>query len=362
MKRLFAIILIMSLTTTTYSQDMNSSLRQLEYYLEQQGFSFTYCQSQSNTMIGRTTFQWNAWVSGWYDASTYQDNMGEETKQQYSIKKLSHQNILNAIDTTRNTFSRISKDASESFLYEYHENNMDTIRYNLIFRFKDDSPNSPNSINNVNYTNIRESVGLKYYRDKSNRAGCFDEMFMYDHNYSMPNGLTKDDIQPFDIPAFEALIKPVLNSIKKLKGASINPVYWQYDEGFESNDLYGSNKHMGLTTGTYYFIPAQYDKEIEALYTQLATLAQDYVNRHPEQSYHYYYYHNPIPNVSNLREILNCNSQTGGDKYRLSFLINDNGYYDGFHILSITTKGEYKLPKDWQTLKSYINGEKTYLK
>ena len=46
-----------------------------------------------------------------------------------------------------------------------------------------------------------------------------------------------------------------------------------------------------------------------------------------------------------------------GDKdYHLKCMMDEEGY----HILVITTKGELWTPKDWQKLKSYINGEKVY--
>ena len=42
----------------------------------------------------------------------------------------------------------------------------------------------------------------------------------------------------------------------------------------------------------------------------------------------------------------------------MSFMVTQ----DGFHILTITRKGERWIPREWWKLKSYINGEKTNLK
>ena len=48
----------------------------------------------------------------------------------------------------------------------------------------------------------------------------------------------------------------------------------------------------------------------------------------------------------------------GSDEYDLSFMVTQ----EGFHILTLTSKGERWIPREWWKLKSYINGEKIYLK
>ena len=48
----------------------------------------------------------------------------------------------------------------------------------------------------------------------------------------------------------------------------------------------------------------------------------------------------------------------------------DNEYYlcclrdrdNNYHILTLNNKGNLWVPSDWEKLKSYINGEKVYLK
>ena len=175
---------------------------------------------------------------------------------------------------------------------------------------------------------------------------------------------------PFDINTFEALIQPSLIQLKKLKGAKTYPVYWRHDPGFDddtvtgnlvSKTIYesddGDNKHTGLTTGTHYFIPLEYEAEAEALCWRLDSLAHDYVDRHPEQLYRYYFT-SRFPN-GKLKDIVQ------GPEYGrtpISYNLSCMRDGDGFHILSITTESELWIPREWPKLKSYINGEKTYLK
>ena len=46
--------------------------------------------------------------------------------------------------------------------------------------------------------------------------------------------------------------------------------------------------------------------------------------------------------------------RTKGSVYELHPFLDE----DGYHIVSITTIGEYWEPKDWHKLKSWINGER----
>ena len=175
-------------------------------------------------------------------------------------------------------------------------------------------------------------------------------------------------MKSFDIEAFRALIQPVINPLLSLKGAKTYPVYWRHDVGYEDEvgingglthktTSYGKNATgQGLTTGTVYFIPAQYKAEAEALYKQLDSLTYAYVNQHPEQPYIYNY--SKGYSRYNLEEIVEGVKYLGDDNYSLRSYSDPNGFY----ILSLTTKGDIWIPSDWPKLKSWINGEKVYLK
>ena len=120
---------------------------------------------------------------------------------------------------------------------------------------------------------------------------------------------------------------------------------------------YGSKASgQGLTTGTFYFIPSQYEAEAKMLQKQLDSLTLAYVNQHPEQPYTYKY--SKGYSRYNLREMVQGYRCHGYDDYSLRSYCSD----EGFFILSLTTKGDIWIPSDWPILKSWINGEKVYLK
>ena len=160
-------------------------------------------------------------------------------------------------------------------------------------------------------------------------------------------------MKPFDSEAFCAHIQPVLKKFMKLKGAKAYPVHWQYDEG-----------HPSLTTGTHYIIPSQYETEAQNLYRQMDSLAYNYLNSHPEQPYSYEFtsgfpenetgYNNTL-----LNEMMKGLGDKNGNEFYLEYAHSADGNY---HIFILTSKGEFKKPDDWASLKSYINGEKVYIK
>ena len=99
------------------------------------------------------------------------------------------------------------------------------------------------------------------------------------------------------------------------------------------------------------------EQDAEELYKQFIALAYDYLNNHPEQPYRYKFTSNfSYINLEDVVEGINYNNDD--DEYFLSFMRDE----DGFHILSLRNKGSRWIPRDWEKIKSYVNGEKTYIK
>ena len=372
MKKLFTCVLLLAMCLAAQGQKPNEQLRQLEDYLRQQGYVVTHTQSNSQGKGIRHTFR------AMFSENTMQPFFAQEVSEEVRQRVLSQQDSIFAartkrlnqtIDSIRVTFAVLGKQASESYMYEYHKEATDTIKYSLAFRQEDDSLHTTRIKNNVYFSNAREVASFDYHKNyDAQRKG--DIMFgNYVHWCDEPNGIAYDEMKPFDIAAFEAQIQPALKPVKKLKGVKTYPVYWRHDKGFDDDlvhgnlslkisrqSTYGDNSHTGLTTGTYYFIPSQYKDEVEALYEQLDSLTYDYINRHPEQPYEYDFT-TRIP-VLNPGDLLWGLSYEGSAEYNLKW-VQDS---DGYHILFLTTKGELWMPEDWRKLKSYVNGKLEYRK
>ena len=312
MNRLYSLLCLLALTTTAFGQ-----LRQLdEYFKKQDRYQIWHSQNNGSNIIGHT------WRIDFNEQLTPSD-----------------------IDAIRNAFANARKDAAESYMYEYHKDGTDSIKYSLLKR---------------NY--------MSKFFDFEKALFDYDDLkaeYYYYHEYWEPKDVANNDMKQLDAAAVKALVEPVLESVKQYKGANIYPIHWQHDEGYEDNFAFNGGidaiafydkNHVGKTTGTHYFLPAQYEKEGWALCRQIDSLAHDYVNHHPEQNYHYFYY--STNSDFQRRNILVSNGNYRENQYSL-------GYYrdeEGLHFFSTTTDGELWRPKDWTKIKRWVNGKITYLK
>lgn len=376
MKKYLAITLLTSFTVIVQAQQPNQDLSQLEDYLQLQGFNISHTQSNTN---GSITHQWSGTISNvkrpvsvLFDHGVLREGMNEDVKQHIihrldSIHALRKQQIPRALDSIRIAFGYLAKEASESYMYEYHKNDTDTLKYSLAFG-EDNETHFASHYKTIGFLYGRRVANFRYWKRFNDRYQGFEEFGTYNHAISIPNSVY--DFCPFDINTFETIIQASLQELKKLKGAKIYPVYWRHDDGFNDEvgagnlvmkTIYesdnGDNKHTGLTTGTHYFIPSKYEAEAKTLCRCLDSLAHDYVDRHPEQLYRYYFT-SSFPS-GKLKDIVH------GPAYYptpISYNLSCMRDGDGFHILSITTDNELWIPREWTKLKSWINGEKTYLK
>ena len=316
MNRHYILLCFLVLTMTAFGQKANPHLCQLEEYFKNQDRSQIWYSQANYDAIGHT------WHIEFNEQLTPSD-----------------------IDAIRNAFASARKDASESYMYEYHKDGTDSIKYSLL---------------KSNYRSMFFDVDKALFDYDALKAEYY-----YYHEYYEPKDVARNDMKQLDAAAVKALVEPSLESVKQYKGANIYPIHWQHDEGYEDDfafkggidgiAFYDKN-HVGKTTGTHYFLPAQYEKEARTLCRQIDSLAYDYVNRHPEQHYHYFYY----STNSNFR-LRNILVSYGNYCENLYFL----GYYrdeEGLHFLSTTTDGELWMPKEWTKIKRWVNGKATYRK
>ena len=363
MDRRYILILLVAWATAAFGQNANPRLGQLEDYLRQHSHGIEFTQKSDGD--GDVWYSWRAVLDAiGKDANKPQITPGMNKEAmlqtihiQDSINALVRRQYEDAIDSIRTAFSSVRKDADESYMYEYHRGSADTISYSVVFR-------------NDAYEDAKFSA-------EKRSQGPFGH---YSHYRNEPNGLTKEDRKPFDIAAFEAHIQPALEPLLKLQGVKSYPVYWRHDKGYadevgsRGNLLYGVRVHniwpAGLTTGTYYFIPAQH--QAEPIFDRLDSLAYDYVNRHPEHPYAYHqipiilridnrygsFYTDVFYHTYDIVESDDDDCDDTSTQYNLRCYQDD----DGLHILSLTTKGILWIPKGFQKMKRWVNGKATYRK
>lgn len=404
MNRRYMLVSLFVLATSVWGQNTNPRIRQLEDFLRRQPHGIEFTQRNDFSVWNYISYDWHAQLDAIGENKkklVITKDMSREEKlkvgqQIDSINALTCQQLMDALDTIRLAFSSVRKEASESYMYEYHKEGNDSINYSVAFSHSD-SPLEKTPWGDC--VHAREALKFRCETSKSSKIygdgwwyrsdpetdslglainGWYQGPFAhYYHYYEEPRGISKEDMKPFDIAAFEAHIQPAFESLKKLKGAKTYPVYWQHDEGYvgTGNELlaglrFDYSHPAGLTTGTYYFIPVQH--KAEPIFDRLDSLAHDYVNRHPEQPY--IYTHLPIilrihpsgyifPDVlyhkyGDIVEVDSDECDINSTKYNLRCYQDD----EGLHILSITTKGRLWIPKGFQKMKRWVNGKATYRK
>lgn len=367
MKKLTTFVLLVLVCLTAQGQTPNAQFRQLTNYLYRKGFDVVHSQSSGG---GFLCHQWSVIISPMMLKSQLgvkiDGNEDPYVRQQLidSIKALRQQEFVEVLDSIRHTFARVSKDATESYLYEFHKNGVDTIKYSLGVARDSSSPFFSGEDNRGErfYVDVRELFEFRYQAKASVDKGMGGGSLVYCFN-DYNSDLSWDDMKPFDNTAFEQLIQPVLKRAMKLKGAKEYPVYWRHDKGFDDNVGGGgllqkevSLKNWGLTTGIDYFIPFQHEEATHALLRELDSLSHGYVDAHPEQRYRYYFPSRFFP--KNGQTIVRGEHWEHTADYTLMYRLEP----DGFHILNLCTDGDFWVPRDWYKLKSYINGEKVYRK
>ena len=360
MKKIITVILSVAFAATIQGQLPNPRLTQLDEFMKQQEEYFTH--TQTNTPGGRIIHSLHGSISGNNIWSSKENKTNEWfVHWQDSINAQTWQRVDKVLDSIRIAFACLGKEASASYMYEYHKDGTDTIKYSLAFQRGNDTLLSSRINNQVYFWNEKEFAQFDYYRTPLNDQGAVQALGNYNHNYSIPNGISHDDLQPFDTIAFSAYIQPIMKKFKKLKGTKTYPVHWQHDDGFEpGHDFFRYGYvHFGLCTGTHYIIPSEHENEVEALYHQLDSLVYNYVSvLHPEQ-YYQYTFTTHFPHLVHEDIVKGRSSKEKEEEYYLCCVREKDGNY---HIFTLNSRGTLWIPYDWEKLKSYINGKKVYIK
>jgi hypothetical protein len=371
MKKLFSILMMMAVATASHAQQNETKLTQLDNYLQQHGFRTTYLQEVYEA--GTVHHRWMSYSNVVVLAPEFDPdyNVSEEEKQRViheydSINALRRQQWVESLQTIRDTYSQLSKEASQSYMYEYHQNNTDSIMYSIAFARDKFGELSKSNINNqVYFGNTKEDANFTYSNTFNPEYNGNVEQGIFNHALMEEVSLQPKDTKPFDVTAFESFIQPVLDPVMKLKGVKTFPIHWQHDEGFPETDdfysraRYAQDQHWGITTGKCIFIPVKYKSQFNDIYHQLDSLSKAYVDNHPEQMYRYLT-DNQLMAWNVIEMITGTLKRNQGDTeyYHFSYSAKDEGLY----LMMTNTKGERWIPDDWQKLKSQINSERIYRK
>ena len=268
----------------------------------------------------------------------------------------------------------------ESYHFEKHQLGIDTVRYSICLNRGPEHRITYDSLLDCQVYSRELGPETITFNYETNQKFCGKHFEGWGHiEYSkvepLPASLvpaTAKKYEPvcFDWDLYLQSIMPILSQ----KGISQRKFKWSQDEDFARKvkdpniDLsfsYGNifdALAVGETNGTLFFIPSDQKAFAEQVLKDVDAATLKYVLLHPEQTYAYKY--NTFFNSPNYwprydQEIIRSTTLNKDGIQNFVYIGADE---KGYCFLLLNTKGNLFFPKEFSSLKSFVNGEKTYYK
>ena len=304
------------------------------------------------------------------DISPYWANMKpEEVEESNKRNGKIFDGIFNAVRHNLDSLMTLSE---ESYHFESHSHDADTITYSLCLK------NSEGSVKklkmndgSMGFPDAVETVSFNFTaNNKSCASGKHSRgygILAYNKNVFLPNRKSYYfDKQPY-LDMITSFLKQKKIKSWDFKWALSEDYYKDGNNRQEYTYIIDSGHKNGQTLGTMYFIPREKTKLAEEIFTKIDSLTLNYTDIHPEQRFRYTY---------NVKDELMRWNNTNAHDLSLMFEgvtgVDDLFFKSLFVLFGITPQGYYIaitdsenkfcIPKEWYCLKSFVDGKKEYIK
>ena len=265
------------------------------------------------------------------------------------------------LSAIRHTLDQLQEEAQESYHYEYHQGGNDTIIYSM----------------NLCQDTTRV---LKYQSDNRTWFHSDEHLWFSYEPYQPQKGFTGNlsyhvrvpdaslDTIPYTLSALTDDITSLFKQhrIKPRKGT------WRHDKAYSdsiwekdrsSDDFirilsYEGCSREGVTEATIYTVPRDKEQLAKLVFHGLDSLAQKVTNYKQDFYFSYNYQASLFDCMWN--SLLTCYIDPTNQRGCYSV---DVAYDDfGFHFIIAQTRGTQWVPRNWPSIKTFVNGEKTYFK
>ena len=272
--------------------------------------------------------------------------------------------IFGAIRHNLDSLMAISE---ESYHFESHSHDADTITYSLCLK------NGRDSIARIRandgtmfYPEALETVFLNYTASPKPCGKHIRGFGTLGYNKRLP--LPGGKSYYFDKQPYLDKIIPVLKR-KDIKSWSFK---WAQSDDYDidahhDKEMYSATrvhlpKNAGHIIGTMYFLPREKASLAEEIFTTIDSITLRYTEIHPEQMFRYIYNVKEevmqYAETSNISTLFEGTTGKGHVSTCVLFGITPKGYY----VAIADTENNACVPKEWSTLKSFFNGEKKYIR
>lgn len=291
---------------------------------------------------------------------------------QNHIRDSIRQNKINqehkVYEAIRNTCKALTDKAQESYIWEYHRNGVDSVRYAIaIGEYQNgDTLTTYQHQREVQYYNAPELLSFRYdpypYNDgtpwMAKGYGYFKYEYTPDSVY-MP----KKDFVLFDKEAYTKLIQPIL----KQEGIASRQFYvyhdstytivrkknWKDDDFMLRVETKEPKQMKSETHGTVYTLHSR--AQAYAVLEQIVKTTWDYL----EDNSDFWFTFHPYNGYRNrkLNELFESKYLTRVPDFYHIYI---HCFGEEYNILIVEGKGDMLIPAEWAVVKSWKNGKVTY--
>lgn len=274
-----------------------------------------------------------------------------------SVRRVRNSIYDNIEDSIRKTFIDLSKEVSESYMWEYHNDGIDTIQYTVVFgRYANDNRSRTELHKHQPQPyQVPELLSYQYFKSKKSSIGS-GSLF-----YHFSPDSTYSPTQYIDQEKYEKILQGIFNQ----DGFSKRAIYVYNDNDHPYDD-------SEVMIGMHWNTPVQpyIETKVTVYTTKSEELALSTLHSLTEATFQFIDENPRLDFELTPRSAFNRNSFSPALLFRskrlsriykeyqvrLQYLQNNKEYC--FLILDIN--GNMMLPKEWIKLKSWKNGKKTY--
>ncbi len=276
-------------------------------------------------------------------------------------------------EAIRNTCKALTDNALESYVWEYHRNGVDSVRYAIVIgEYQNgDTLTTYHHNRDVDYINAPELISFSYnsypYNDRSQWSPKGFGYFRYEYT---PDSVYKPikDIVPFDKEAYTRMIQPIL----KQEGITSRQFYVYHDstytivrKNFKEDDFVLREQTVepkqmkSETRGTVYTMHSR--TQATAVLDQIKNATLAFL----EDNTGFWFSFSPTITFTN-----GTHWKLGfSELFESQYLSRVPDFYyiyincvseQEFNIIIIEGKGDMMIPAEWAVVKTWKNGKVTY--
>ena len=270
-------------------------------------------------------------------------------------------------EAVRNTCKALTDNALESYVWEYHRNGVDSVRYAIaIGEYQNgDTLTTFRSERDVYYYRAPELVSFDYnsypYNNKSPWSPKGFGYFRYEYT---PDSVYKKDFIPFDKEAYTKQILPIL----KQEGITSRQFYvyhdstytivrkaWKEDDFVVREQTEVPKQTKSETRGTIYTMHSR--AQANAVLEQIKMATLDFLENN---SGFWFTVHPWIPFIEGDRKLYEFFESEYMSRVPDFYHIYIHCYGEEFNIIIVEGQGDMMIPAEWAVVKSWKNGKITY--